>query len=255
MLWKYASYLEENTNAKVWFNQVFLCSARNSYQTCSIKKAALKNSAIFTGKDLCWNLFLIKLQAFGCFLWKLRNLYAAFLHWTKSKPLFRSIFNSFFTTYSDVQGLPFPVDAGRKLNVHKTFRRRPGHLRNVLCTFNLRSVPTRFLCSNSWVFVPVFFYVWHPLSVKHIHQIKQSSQNNDWEALSIFRKFLQRSHFFQLQHHKCAAPSTVLVDSNTCVCSSFFRRNVLSLDFLLSALIHLHRETLDKTLTHNWNNW
>ena len=123
MLWKYASYLEENTNAKVWFNQVFLCSARNSYQSCSIKKAALKNSAIFTGKDLCWNLFLIKLQAFGCFLWKLRNLYAAFLHWTKSKPLFRSIFNSFFTTYSDVQGLPFPVDAGRKLNVHKTFRR------------------------------------------------------------------------------------------------------------------------------------
>ena len=140
MLWKYASYLEENTNAKVWFNQVFLCSARNSYQSCSIKKAALKNSAIFTGKDLCWNLFLIKLQAFGCFLWKLRNVYAAFLHWTKSKPLFRSICNSFFTTYSDVQGLPFPVDAGRKLNVHKTFRRRPGRLLNVLCTFNLRSV-------------------------------------------------------------------------------------------------------------------
>ena len=190
MLWKYASYLEENTNAKVWFNQVFLCSARNSYQSCSIKKAALKNSAIFTGKDLCWNLFLIKLQAFGCFLWKLRNVYAAFLHWTKSKPLFRSICNSFFTTYSDVQGLPFPVDAGRKLNVHKTFRRRPGRLLNVLCTFNLRSVSTRFLCSNSWVSVPVFFYVWHPLSVKHIHQIKQSSQNNDWEGLSIFRKGL-----------------------------------------------------------------
>ena len=34
----------------------------------------------------------------------------------------------------------FPVDAGRKLNVHKTFRRRHGHLLNVLCTFNLRPV-------------------------------------------------------------------------------------------------------------------
>ena len=33
-----------------------------------------------------------------------------------------------------------PVDTGRKLNVHKTFRRRPGRLLNVLCTFNLRSV-------------------------------------------------------------------------------------------------------------------
>ena len=30
-----------------------------------------------------------------------------------------------------------PVDTGRKLNVHKTFRRRPGRLLDVLCTFNL----------------------------------------------------------------------------------------------------------------------
>ena len=29
---------------------------------------------------------------------------------------------------------------GRKLNVHKTFRRRPGCLLNVLCAFNLRPV-------------------------------------------------------------------------------------------------------------------
>ena len=35
-----------------------------------------------------------------------------------------------------------PVDTGRKLNVHKTFRRRPGRLLNVLCTFNLRHVST-----------------------------------------------------------------------------------------------------------------
>ena len=31
-----------------------------------------------------------------------------------------------------------PVDTGRKLNVHKTFRRRPGRPLNVLCTFNVR---------------------------------------------------------------------------------------------------------------------
>ena len=35
-----------------------------------------------------------------------------------------------------------PVDTGRKSNVHKTFRRRPGRLLNVLCTFNLRPVST-----------------------------------------------------------------------------------------------------------------
>ena len=33
-----------------------------------------------------------------------------------------------------------PVDTGRKLNVHKTFRKRPRRLLNVLCTFNLRPV-------------------------------------------------------------------------------------------------------------------
>ena len=36
----------------------------------------------------------------------------------------------------------FPVDTKRKLNVHKTFRRPPGRLLNVLCTFNLRPVST-----------------------------------------------------------------------------------------------------------------
>ena len=35
-----------------------------------------------------------------------------------------------------------PVDIGRKLNVHKTFRRRPGRLLDVLYTFSLRPVST-----------------------------------------------------------------------------------------------------------------
>ena len=38
----------------------------------------------------------------------------------------------------------FSVDTGRKLNVHKTFRSRPGRLLNVLCTFNLRPVSAGF---------------------------------------------------------------------------------------------------------------
>ena len=41
----------------------------------------------------------------------------------------------------------FAVDTGRKLNVHKTFRRRPGRLLNVLCAFNLRPVSTGLLQS------------------------------------------------------------------------------------------------------------
>ena len=38
--------------------------SRSSHRVYSVKKGILKNSANFTEKDLCWSLFLIKLQAF-----------------------------------------------------------------------------------------------------------------------------------------------------------------------------------------------
>ena len=37
---------------------------RSSHQRGSVKTSVIKNFAIFTGKRLCWSLFLIKLQAF-----------------------------------------------------------------------------------------------------------------------------------------------------------------------------------------------
>ena len=37
---------------------------RCSHRRCSIKKAVLENFPNFTGKHLCWSLFLMKLQAF-----------------------------------------------------------------------------------------------------------------------------------------------------------------------------------------------
>ena len=43
------------------FNVMTLHSS--SHQRCSLKMAILKDSPIFEGKHLCWNLFLIKLQA------------------------------------------------------------------------------------------------------------------------------------------------------------------------------------------------
>ena len=48
--------------------QKFVLKIRSSHQRCSIKKAVLKNCSIFTGKHLCWSLFLIKVQAYsnGC---------------------------------------------------------------------------------------------------------------------------------------------------------------------------------------------
>ena len=43
----------------------------------------------------------------------------------------------------------FPVDTGRELKIHKTFRGRPGRLLNVLCTFTLRPVSAGFELSLS----------------------------------------------------------------------------------------------------------
>ena len=44
--------------------------------------------------------------------------------------------------YSKFHAGYYPIDTGSKMNVHKTFRRRPGRLLNVLCTFNLRPAST-----------------------------------------------------------------------------------------------------------------
>ena len=41
-----------------------------------------------------------------------------------------------------IQKINNPVDVGLKLNVHQTFRRRPGRLLNVLCKFSLLPVST-----------------------------------------------------------------------------------------------------------------
>ena len=47
----------------------------------------------------------------------------------------------------------YSLDTGHKLNAHKTFRRRPGRLLNVLCAFILRPVSTGY--------TPFFLLVFH----------------------------------------------------------------------------------------------
>ena len=41
-----------------------MCNIKSSRSRMFFKKVVLKNFAIFTGKYLCWSLFLIQLQAF-----------------------------------------------------------------------------------------------------------------------------------------------------------------------------------------------
>ena len=51
---------------------------RSSHQTCSMKNAVLKNFAIFTGKHLSWNIFLIILRALAWNLIKKRLQHRCF---------------------------------------------------------------------------------------------------------------------------------------------------------------------------------
>ena len=46
-----------------------------------------------------------------------------------------------------------PIDTGSKLNVHKTFRKRPGRLLKVLCAFSLRPVSTGFIVTRFCAFL------------------------------------------------------------------------------------------------------
>ena len=50
--------------------------------------------------------------------------------------------NNYITMSAIVIDETLPLDSRRKLNIHKTFRRRPGRLLNVLYTLNLRPVFT-----------------------------------------------------------------------------------------------------------------
>ena len=64
-------------------------------------------------------------------IWKINFKYSLNVY-------FLWIFN-YFHNFLNQNTPNHPIDTGRKLNVHKTFRRR---LLNVLCTFNLRPVST-----------------------------------------------------------------------------------------------------------------
>ena len=66
-----------------------------------------------------------------------------------NKKIFTVTLNRFRTSFWCFYYWLCTVDTRRKLNVHKTFRRRLGRLLNVLCTFNLRPMSTGWV-SKYW---------------------------------------------------------------------------------------------------------
>ena len=59
-----------------------------------------------------------------------------FLTWFGTYKLTENAEETFITHLHSEYKKNIPLDTGRQLNVHKTFRRRPGRILNVLCTFN-----------------------------------------------------------------------------------------------------------------------
>ena len=99
----------------------------------------------------------------------------------------------------------FPVDTGRKLNIHNMFRRRPGRLLNVLCMFNLRPVSTGLV-----IFIfNIFVKAW---ATKN--RLCHRAYKIFCEFSEILRKFLSLSIYFSLNfrssHRRCSVRKGVL---------------------------------------------
>ena len=89
----------------------FIISFRINHPRCSVKKDVLKNFVIFTGKNLCWSLLLIKLLALkpatllksdfntGVFLWILQIF--------QEHPLWRTSASSCFSCYRHKETIKF----------------------------------------------------------------------------------------------------------------------------------------------------
>ena len=118
-LWEYAANLQENTIAKVWLHSIL-----HGFFTINL-------------------VHVFRTHQFNHFLFYNNTSGRLLLCWKKPKL---------------THAIQLPVDTGRKLNVHKTFRRRPGLLLNVSYKFNLPPVSTGlFLVSRMflWYYVCV----------------------------------------------------------------------------------------------------
>ena len=93
--------------------------------------------------------------AFVEYIWVFRHLW---------KPCLKHgiVWEKFFPEKYIIANI-IPAHTGRKFNVAKTFRRRPGRFLNVLCTFDLRPVSTGYRLisirrNNSKKWLPIQFF-------------------------------------------------------------------------------------------------
>ena len=127
-----------------------------------------------------------------------------------------------------------PVDTGCKLNVHKTFRKRPGLL-NVLCTFNLRPVSAGdiFTDRNNWDY-KLNKMIKKKLQTKKIATRKRKSVDRSWG---------QEKSFFFTRDLEPVFQFLVLVFT---ICKGV--REILTVDVWCSSFSHLNRAIFERFL-------
>ena len=86
-----------------------------------------------------------------------------------------------------------PLDTACKMKVHKRFRRRPGRLLNLLCTFNLRPVSRRNILKYLASFLDSKHRIshWRCSTKKAALKILQYSQGNVRVGVSYFEEYLR----------------------------------------------------------------
>ena len=146
----------------------------------------------------------------------------------------------------------YPVDTGRKLNVHKTFRRRPGRagrFLNVLCTFNLRPVFAGYRnhCqklspSQMYNRLKAGFELVQKLNIPRFYRMKffNSNNNNHYNTLPLVTVF----SFPGFVMRRLCLSLLLLLTSNV-VCPGSF-----------TGQFHYLRSGLwNKFFTYFWNTW
>ena len=109
--------------------------------------------------ELFWSAFSRIRTEYERYSLSLRIQFECGKMWIRITPNADTFYAVQFTVHGSLQirFTLFPIDTGHKLNVHMTFRRRPGHLLNVLCTFNLCSVSTGFYRKVELIDVAIIF--------------------------------------------------------------------------------------------------
>ena len=127
---------------------ILICVLRSKWNNSRLKsRSSIPRFDTPLIKITCWRPLI---QRYDVFAYP-----QSFRNFTLISTFSACLVNTRVNTFSAVRKLPkmsydkyfhignfYPIDTGRRLNVHKTFRRRPGCLLNILCTFNLRPVST-----------------------------------------------------------------------------------------------------------------